>query len=297
MEILKYITAITRYYKLGTITLGSNQTKRKKTNIQISGKISLSGIIIWIFMSIFFIMSAMGTDPINIVTVKNEFSTTTYNKKWWIYIIVAIIIMALTVIKSLSLFKKIEHKPLNLNIYQREKPSNLRPAHVRLLLNNGLVDKVSLTATLLDLIDRGYLCIEKYENIKDTIFKNKEIILRRTEKKTDDLLKFEKFIIEWFIDKYGNGKEISMKEIENRLKRNSDEENPSDLFENWMGLVFLSFPLKKFYKEYRSTNHNRDIMYWIFTILGIVPIVPFIRDFRYIWIWLYIICITDIYIK
>ena len=77
MEILKYITAITRYYKLSTITLRSGKTNRKKIYIRISGKISLISIIIWIVMSIFFIMSAMGTDPINIVTVNNEFSTTT----------------------------------------------------------------------------------------------------------------------------------------------------------------------------------------------------------------------------
>lgn len=297
MEILKYITAITRYYKLRTNTLGSDLTKRKKINIQISGKISLISIISWIVMSIFFILFAMGTDPINIVTVDNGFITSTYNKQWLIYLIVAIIIMIFTIIKSLSLFKKLEHKPLNLNIYQREKPSNLRPAHVRLLLNDGLVDEISLAATLLDLINRGYLYIEKYKNIKWNIFKDKEIILRKTEKKTDDLLKFEKFIIEWFIDKYGNGKEISMKEIENRLKVNSDEEKPSDLFENWVGLVFLSFPLKKFYKEYRSNKHNKYNMYLAFTILGIIPIVPFIRNFRHIWIWLSTICITNIYIK
>lgn len=299
MEILKYITAITRYYRLSSITLGSDQTKRKKTNIQISGKISLSGIILWIIMSIFFTMCAIAADPIktNIITEYNGFTTTTYNKKWWVYIIIAIIIMALTIIKSLSLFKKIEHKPLNINIYQREKPSNLRPAHVRLLLNDGLVDEISLASTLLDLIDRGYLCIEKYEYIKGNMFKDKEIILRKTEKKTDDLLKFEKFIIEWFIDKYGNGKEISMEEIKNRLKVNSDEEKPSDLFENWMGLVFLSFPLKKFYKEYRSSKHNKYNMYFVFTILGFIPMVPFIRIFRNIWIWLSIICITNICIK
>ena len=46
-----------------------------------------------------------------------------------------------------------------------------------------------------------------------------------------------------FIDKYGNGRDVSMKEVENRLKTNFDDEKPSDLFENWTGLVFLSFPL------------------------------------------------------
>lgn len=297
MKMLKYITAIIKYYKLGTITILSNQTKTKKTGIQISGKISLSGINIWIIMSIFFTIIAMGTDSINIITVNNGFATITYNPKWYIYIIIAIIIMILTIIKSVFLFKKLEHKPLNLDIYQREKPSDLRPAHVRLLLNDGLVDEVSLAATVLDLIDRGYLFIEKYENTKESIFKNKDIILRKTEKKTDDLLKYEKFILEWFIDKYGDGEKISMKEIENRLESNSDEENPGELFENWIGLVFLSFPLEKFYREYRGNNHNKYIMYIVLIILGIVPILPYIRNFRYIWIRVYAICITNIFIK
>ena len=297
METMKYITAIIRYYKLSTITLRSGKKNRKKIYIRISGKISLISIIIWIVMSIFFIMSAMGTDPINIVTVNNEFSTITYNKKWWIYIIVAIVIMIFTIIKSLFLFKKLEHKPLNLNIYQREKPSNLRPAHVRMILNDGLVDEVSVAATLLDLIDRGYLSIEKYANMKEKIFKNKEIILRKTEKKTDDLMKFEKFIIEWFIDKYGDVKEVSMQDIENRLKKNFDEESPSDLFEHWVGLVFLSFPLKKFYKEYRGNNNKAYIIYIVFTMLGIIPILPFVRNFRDIWMGVYIVCIPNISIK
>lgn len=294
---LEYLKAVIRYYKLSIITLGSNQTNRKKTNIQISRKLSRSSIIIWIIMCVFCVISTMGADPINVVTKNNKFGTVTYNSKWWIYLIVAIIIMAITIFKSLSLFKKIEHKPSNLNIYQREKPSNLRPAHVRLLLNDGLVDKVSLAATLVDLIDRGYLVIEKYETVKNTIFRNKEIVLRKTEKNTDNLLKFEKFIIEWFIDKYGNGKEVSMKEVENRLKVNSDQEKPSDLFDNWIGLVFLSFPLKNYYDEYRVNNTGKLKLYLVMIILGILPIIPFVRNFRNIWYGMYVVCFTNIYIK
>lgn len=296
MRISKYIDVIIRYYNLSTITFGSADTKRKKTNIQISKKISLSGIIFWIIMSILFTVFAISIDPINTIKVSNSYQNI-HNSKWWIYIIIAIVIMVLTIIKSLMLFKKIEHKPLNLNIYQREKPSNLRPAHVRLLLNDGLVDSISLSATLLDLIDRGYLSIEKYESIKENIFKDKDVILRKTEKKMDNLLKFEKFIIEWFIDKYGDGKEISMKEIKNRLKATSDEESPSELFENWIGLVFLSFPLKKFYEEYRNSKTNKNILYLVLTILGIFPIIPYVRNSWYIWVRLLIICITNIYIE
>ena len=178
MEILKYLTAIKNYYKLSTTTFGNDKTKRKIINIEISRKISKSGLILWAIVSLFMVIFTMGADSVNSITLKDGGATVTYNKFWWVYIIAAIIVMLLTILKSLTLFRKLEHKPLNLNIYQREMPSNLRPAHVRLLLNDGLVEEVSLAATLLDLIDRGYLAIDKYEN-KQSIFRNKEIVLRK----------------------------------------------------------------------------------------------------------------------
>lgn len=289
--LIKYITAITNYYGLFSVTLGSEQTKKKKMNIQISKKISLCSLIVWWIISLFFIAFSMGNDRASIITISNKYGKTTYNKNWWVHIIVAIIIILITIVRSLFLFRKLEHKPVNLNIYKREKPSNLRPAHVRILLNDGLIDKVSLAATLLDLIDRGYLSIEKCEDMKKYIFKNRDIVLIKTEKKTDDLLKFEIFIIEWFINKYGDGKKVSMKEIENRLKNSMDEEKPSDLFENWMALVFLSFPLNKFYKKY----HKKNKIYIILIMLGVLPILPYIRTARYIWSRVFVICISKIF--
>lgn len=289
--LIKYITAITNYYGLFSVTLGSEQTKKKKMNIQISKKISLCSLIVWWIISLFFIAFSMGNDRASIITISNKYGNTTYNKNWWVHIIVAIIIILITIVRSLFLFRKLEHKPVNLNIYKREKPSNLRPAHVRILLNDGLIDKVSLAATLLDLIDRGYLSIEKCEDMKKYIFKNRDIVLIKTEKKTDDLLKFEIFIIEWFINKYGDGKKVSMKEIENRLKNSMDEEKPSDLFENWMALVFLSFPLNKFYKKY----HKKNKIYIILIMLGVLPILPYIRTARYIWSRVFVICISKIF--
>lgn len=41
-----------------------------------------------------------------------------------------------------------------------------------------------------------------------------------------------------------------------------------------MGLVYLSFPLKKFYKENR--NNNSVLLYLALTLLGFVPIIPFV---------------------
>ncbi len=136
----------------------------------------------------------------------------TVNKNIWIYAVIGLIAIMIVIIKSKLTYKKLEHKPINVNLYQRDLPSNLRPAHVRLLLNDGLVDEKSLVSTIVDLIDKGYLEIrrgEKEVEDKTDLFRNREIILYKTSKSTDGLLRYEKFIIDWFIEKYGDGKQVS----------------------------------------------------------------------------------------
>lgn len=145
-------------------------------------------------------------------TSKVGFFDVTINKNIGIYAIIAIIAIIAVIIKSKLLYKRLEHKPININIYQRDLPSNLRPAHVRLLLNDGLIDEKSLVSTIVDLIDKGYLEIrrgEKEVEDKTDLFRNREIILYKTSKSTDGLLRYEKFIIDWFIEKYGDGKQVS----------------------------------------------------------------------------------------
>lgn len=145
-------------------------------------------------------------------TLKIGFLEITVNKNIWIYAVIGLIAIMIVIIKSKLTYKKLEHKPINVNLYQRDLPSNLRPAHVRLLLNDGLVDEKSLVSTIVDLIDKGYLEIrrgEKEVEDKTDLFRNREIILYKTSKSTDGLLRYEKFIIDWFIEKYGDGKQVS----------------------------------------------------------------------------------------
>lgn len=143
---------------------------------------------------------------------------------------VAVIIV---ILQSIFTYKKLESKPQNIDIYQRELPSKLRPAHVRLLLNDGLIDEISLSATILDLIDKGYLDIEREKThivSKEDIFKKNNIKLIKTGKAEDNLFEYEKFLISWIIDKYGNGKEVSMEKIHENLINNVNEEQPNKLF-------------------------------------------------------------------
>ena len=156
-------------------------------------------------------------------TSKVGFFEVTINKNIGIYAIIAIIAIIAVIIKSKLLYKRLEHKPININIYQRDLPSNLRPAHVRLLLNDGLIDEKSLVSTIVDLIDKGYLEIrrgEKEVEDKTDLFRNREISLYKTNKSTKELLRYEKFVIDWFIEKYGDGKQVSSRCCNGKFTKN-----------------------------------------------------------------------------
>lgn len=94
----------------------------------------------------------------------------------------------------------------------------------------------------------------------------------KTDKAEDDLFEYEKFLIRWMIDKYGNGKEVLMGDIHKNLINNINEEQPNKLFVEWQGLVLVAFPIKKYYKM--RDNNSKTWIYTIFFLLGIFPIIP-----------------------
>lgn len=256
---MDYIIALMNYYGC----FSSRDTKKingkQKTTVSLSGKITATNIVSWLSISIFF--AVIG------IALKEEYAL--------ILGILYIVDVVIVILQSIFTYKKLESKPKNIDIYQRELPSKLRPAHVRLLLNDGLIDEISLSATILDLIDKGYLEIEREKTpivSKEDIFKKNDIKLIKTEKVEDNLFEYEKFLISWIIDKYGNGKEVSMEKIRENLINNVNEEQPNKLFLEWQGLVLVAFPFKKYYKI--RTNNNKIWIYTIFILLGIFPIIP-----------------------
>ena len=55
---------------------------------------------------------------------------------------------AFGIIKRYFILKIKASKPYNINIYNRDLPSNLTPAHVRLLIEDGLIDAKTLASTI-----------------------------------------------------------------------------------------------------------------------------------------------------
>ena len=144
---MDYLRAIIKYYDC----FSAIDFDKYSDRIYFSGKFNFKVIFIWILTSALLVTMTMAS---SINNTEETYKT----------IIIAIITAIVVIIKSNIKFKKLEHKPININLYKRELPSNLRPAHVRMLLHDGLIDKKSLATTLLDLIDRGYLDIKRKSN-------------------------------------------------------------------------------------------------------------------------------------
>lgn len=138
------------------------------------------------------------------------------------------------------LFKKNEAKPRNINIYNRDLPDNLTPAHARLLVSDGKIDDRTLASTILDLIDRGFLNLES--NNREEMF-TKDLLISKTNKSQEDLFDYEKYLIDWFFE------EEKINSLELHKKLNEEKTNPCEKFSIFQGLVLLSFPLNKYYKS------------------------------------------------
>ena len=164
-----------------------------------------------------------------------------------ITVVLPFMIVIIYFIKNKLLYKKIIPFPKEIDIYRRDLPSKLKPAHVRMMLTDGIIDTITIVATLYDLIDNNY--IEILSKNKISVFENKELIIKKTKKSTNNLFKYEQFLIEWFIDICGDGEQISNLQLQEILKYKVDIYNPSDFFEYFQSLVRISFPINNYYKS------------------------------------------------
>lgn len=246
---MNYFKAIEKYYEIHFFRIIKSLYVHKIT-AGFTKSFSTETVVVWIF---FILGSLTYGEPIN---------------DSYVLVVLGILVAIMTVIiKRDYINKRYGHTPKNLNIYQREKPSNLRPAHVRMLVNDGLVDKVSLVTTLMDLIDRGYLQVDRSESERQNL---NDFRLIRTNKNDSELLKYEKFLIKWLFDKYDDDNIVPMKKIKILLTNNVMEENPVVLFDNWAALVNLSYPIKLFYKNCIKENKVRNFIYGFFIILALL---------------------------
>ena len=186
---------------------------------------------------------------------------------------------------------KKDSKPININIYNRDLPEAITPAHARLLVYDGKVDEMTLASTIMDLIDRGYLKIETVMN-KEDIF-TKDIFILRTNKNQDELFEYEKYLINWFFD----SERKSSVDIHKLLI--NDNTNPCEKFSIFQGLLLLSFPFDRYYRKKYNMNKLEIIsVILIFVSFFIFPISMFVNSYLYfLWEFIFLFGFSNIIFK
>ena len=210
-----------------------------------NNKLTKLNLIVW------FIFCFPPAVILTIINIRNERVTLLSGI---LLILAIIIVLSIIKINKIKLFYKVvEPKITNLNYYKRELPDKLRPAHVRMLTSDGVIDGCSTAATILDLVDKGYLELSRCKS-KEELFSNKEIIIRRTNKNIDDLFLYEKYLIEWIL---GNKKEVSQSEFQNNFE---NIKSAAKKYNEFRFLVMLSFPIDTYFEEGKNKKVKETLI-------------------------------------
>ncbi len=244
MNFLNYVTEKLKLSGITITTINIPKKTTRKNEISLSGKNAPLSFIILEFILCPWLSIAIFEKA----------------KDMLISLALAIVIVTINILLAIhtrnKIFKTTEPQVKNLNIYRRDLPSNLTPAHVKVLLEDGNIDSYTLASTILDLADKNYLKIESHN--KEDLF-TKNITLSLTDKPQDNLFTYEKYLINWFFDK----PQITSEDLKKRL--NNPKENPAEKFSIFEGLILLSFPLDNYYKPYKGKN--KKSLYSLFIIL------------------------------
>ena len=276
MSYLNYVCNLLNLPNSITTTSTTNGVKTRTTHKRKSDiKISITTIrtsMVMIYL-LFCTTISVTLTTFYIDTINKNYPDTLANHKakqaFILSIIINIFCILYTLIKRYIILKTKESKPCNLNIYRRDLPSNLTPAHVRLLVEDGLIDRETLAATILDLIDRGYLALNS-QNRSD--FFSKRLYISITDKSHEDLFEYERYLISWFFDT----NQISSEEL--HIKLNTSSKQPCEKFETFQGLVLVSFPINKYYKKHNPKIPRKTYAFLMMSLLITIFIIEHITS-------------------
>lgn len=175
--------------------------------------------------------------------VAHEFGL--FNIVLYTFILIILILPFSGILKAISKIQKIDTYK-NIEMY-RELPQNIEPAIIAYLIQDKISDKSDISATLLDLVRRGYLVIEEdthngFNDITKGIL-NKKLVVNKS---PNNLKAYEKFLISWFLESSKKPNQIDMKNLKDMLN-NSDKHK--EKFNEWERLVKQEAEKTNFYDD------------------------------------------------
>jgi hypothetical protein len=146
--------------------------------------------------------------------------------------------------------------------YVNELPANYyTPAELGVFMNKGRIREDYIIATLIDLVNRGYIKAESQEEEGFVLSQNPET-------DTKDLKAHEQYLLIWLFDDFGHGStNISTKDFETWIKDSSNSQRYQYKYNTWKKLVLDQADKWKFFE-----NVKRAKLYGL--LIGVVAIIP-----------------------
>ena len=198
------------------------------------------------------------------------------NRQWAVAMIinvVTVIMVLLTIFMFFYTYIKFdkEYKAVFDKEYLREPPSEKNPADLGYLMRFGKTNDLDVTATILDLINRGVLVLSDkgYE-----ITSNSPDFDISLSGKNVALLKHEQEVVNFFINVIGNGKSVNTKDIEKYGKKESEANKLVSMSNNFVRSVKNEFQGKNYFENAKQKAMSKHGFYGL--VIGLVALLFFV---------------------
>ena len=164
--------------------------------------------------------------------------------------------------------------------YYRELPGEYTPAEMSVLLSMGNAETRDITATLMDLVRKGFLRIDNRTYVKKGIFRDKEVadyaVSLNPSPPQASLKSHEAFLIEWFIERIGDGSSILLDEISDYARTTSGARRFKRDYDKWCSLVKKEADKNNFFDTTCKKGQTAGILVSVaYLALGILILAVF----------------------
>lgn len=215
---------------------------------------------------------------------KSKIAFDEYNNRYFliqtILFIATPLLIALVVFIWYSAYKKYDKERVSTfdSEYYRELPATYPPAELGYLYNFKETTKDDLSATIMDLIRRGY--IELDTNGESTLEKKPNYIYRINRAKSQGELKsYERFVLEWYFKNIAKGDALSMDYIDEYLKEEANAKQYLNDNKKFIRLVREESRKNKFFDEFKNLSTRYILVYLL--LVGYSIMTLFFQSLNY----------------
>lgn len=156
--------------------------------------------------------------------------------------------------------------------YYRELPGEYTPAEASVLISFGKVQHRDIMATLLDLVRKRVLALQKIDKNTGRFKKAKSdyVFSKREGVSLENLKSHEQFLGKWFVEEIGDGSQFAISDIKEFVKSRYGGQRFKDNYDKWKELVKEEADSNGFFDKEQMGNIKKVLFTTSFTIAGIL---------------------------